>query len=46
MRDKNKSQRSYYFMEHNQNGILAIIVLVLGLVFFVSGMVYHLWGSY
>ncbi|PHD62055.1 hypothetical protein COF61_18680 [Bacillus toyonensis] len=33
-------------MENNQNGILAIIVLVLGLVFFVSGMVYHLWGSY
>jgi hypothetical protein len=34
------------FMEHNQNGVLALIVLFLGLVFFVSGMVYHLWGSY
>ncbi|OQR55247.1 hypothetical protein COA08_18825 [Bacillus cereus] len=33
-------------MEHNQNGILALIVLFLVLVFFVSGMVYHLWGSF
>ncbi|PGT62834.1 hypothetical protein COD86_18080 [Bacillus cereus] len=33
-------------MEHNQNGVLALIVLFLGLVFFVGGMVYHLWGSF
>ncbi|AZJ19142.1 hypothetical protein CN556_22135 [Bacillus wiedmannii] len=33
-------------MEHNQNGVLALIVFFLGLVFFVSGMVYHLWGSF
>ena len=29
-------------MEHNKNGVLALIVLFLGLVFFVSGMIYHL----
>lgn len=33
-------------MENNKNGILALIVLFLGLAFFVSGMVYHLWGSF
>lgn len=33
-------------MEHNKNGVLALIVLFLGLVFFVNGMVYHLWGSF
>ncbi|PEC85625.1 hypothetical protein COK00_29720 [Bacillus cereus] len=32
-------------MEHNKNGILALIVLFVGLVFFVFGMVYHLWGT-
>ncbi len=33
-------------MEHNKNGILALIVLFVGLEFFVSGMIYHLWGSF
>ncbi|PES90360.1 hypothetical protein CN491_25075 [Bacillus cereus] len=32
-------------MEHNKNGMLALIILFLGLAFFVIGMVYHLWGS-
>lgn len=32
-------------MEHNKNGMLALIVLFVGLAFFVFGMVYHLWGT-
>ncbi|PER25045.1 hypothetical protein CN476_13440 [Bacillus cereus] len=32
-------------MEHNKNGMLALIVLFVGLAFFVIGMVCHLWGS-
>ncbi|MED3316688.1 MULTISPECIES: hypothetical protein [Bacillus] len=32
-------------MEHNKNGMLALIVLFVGLAFFVIGMVYHLWGT-
>lgn len=34
------------FMEDNKKSILAFIVLVLGLVFFVGGMVYSLWGPF
>ncbi|OTW45651.1 hypothetical protein BK699_25805 [Bacillus thuringiensis serovar mexicanensis] len=33
-------------MEHNKNGMLALIVLFVGLAFFVFGMVYHLWGRF
>lgn len=33
-------------MEQNQKGILALTVLFIGLVIFVSGMVCHLWGSF
>lgn len=32
-------------MEHNKNGMLALIVLFIGLAFLVVGMVYHLWGT-
>lgn len=32
-------------MEHNKNGIVALIVLFVGLAFFVIGMFYHLWGT-
>ncbi|MGR5908528.1 hypothetical protein ACT7DL_24160 [Bacillus paranthracis] len=32
-------------MEHNKNGMLALMVLFVGLAFFVFGMVYHLWGT-
>ncbi|PDZ17373.1 hypothetical protein CON07_05865 [Bacillus sp. AFS094611] len=32
-------------MEHNKNGMLALIVLFVGLAFFVFGIVYHLWGT-
>lgn len=32
-------------MEQNKNGMLALVVLFVGLAFFVIGMVYHLWGS-
>lgn len=34
------------FMEDNKKSILVFIVLVLGLVFFVGGMVYSLWGPF
>lgn len=34
------------FMEDNKKSILAFIVLVLGLVLFVGGMVYSLWGPF
>ncbi|PEB51780.1 hypothetical protein CON65_11705 [Bacillus pseudomycoides] len=33
-------------MEDNKKSILVFIVLVLGLVFFVGGMVYRLWGPF
>ena len=33
-------------MEHNKNGVLALIVLFFRISVFVSGMVYHLWGSF
>ena len=33
-------------MEHNQNGVLALIVLFLGLVFFFFFLVYNLWGFF
>lgn len=33
-------------MENNKNAILALIVLALGLAFFVGGMVHSLWGSF
>ena len=32
-------------MEHNIYGMLGLIVLFVGLAFFVFGMVYHLWGT-
>lgn len=31
-------------MEYNKNGVFVLIVLFVGLVFFVIGMVYYLWG--
>ena len=32
-------------MEHNKNGMLALMVLFVGLAFLFSVWFYHLWGT-